>query len=114
MVDNPDKLCTICLHKFASLLKYDELIWKKQIEECIDQIYQAEKSQSSLNDQRKRKYHRTDEDNIGQIIDYNIYEVKFNKRSKFHSDRISNINFSSKIPVEQEAIYRISSSILSV
>ena len=22
--------------------------------------------------------HRTDEDNIGQITDYNIYEVKFN------------------------------------
>jgi len=78
MVDNPDKLCTICLHKFASLLKYDELIWKKQIEECIDQIYLTEKSQSSLNDQRKRKYHRTDEDNNSQIIDYNVYEVKFN------------------------------------
>lgn len=79
MVDSPDKLCVICLHKFASLLKSDELIWKKQIEECIDQIYQGEKNQSSLNDQRKRKYHRTDEDNIGQIIDYNSYEVKFNR-----------------------------------
>jgi hypothetical protein len=77
MVDNPDKLCTICLRKFASLLKYDELIWKKQIEECIDQIYREEKNQPSLNDQRKRKYHRTDDDTIAQLIDYNVYEVKF-------------------------------------
>jgi hypothetical protein len=89
MVDNPDKLCTICLHKFASLLKYDELIWKKQIEECIDQIYRAEKNQSSLNDQRKRKYYRTDEDNIGQLIDYNLYEVNFNR----DQSSVSNLNF---------------------
>jgi len=89
MVDNPDKLCTICLHKFASLLKYDELIWKKQIEECIDQIYRAEKNQSSLNDQRKRKYYRTDEDNIGQLIDYNLYEVNFNR----DQSSVSNRNF---------------------
>jgi hypothetical protein len=77
MVDNPDKLCTICLRKFACLLKYDESIWKKQIEECIDQIYQEEKTQLSLNDQRKRKYHRTDEDTIGHIVDCSVYEVKF-------------------------------------
>ena len=77
MVDNPDKLCTICLRKFAALLKYDESIWKKQIETCIDQIYQEEKKQSSGNDQRKRKYDRTDEDTIDQVIDYSRYEVKF-------------------------------------
>jgi hypothetical protein len=79
MVDNPDKLGAICLHKFASLLKYDELVWKQQIEQCIDQIHREEKSQPALNDQRKRKYHRTDEDTIVPLIDYNVYEVKFDK-----------------------------------
>jgi len=77
MVDNPEKLCAICLQKFASLLKCDEFNWKKQIEECIDQIYRTDNNQLTLNDQRKRKYPRTDEDNISQIIDYNAYEVKF-------------------------------------
>ncbi|CAF3983437.1 unnamed protein product, partial [Adineta steineri] len=85
MVDNPDKLCTICLRKFASLLKYDELIWKKQIEQCIDQIYQEEKGQSTLNDQRKRKYHRTDEENITLPTNFSIYEAQFKSinRSSF-------------------------------
>ena len=48
MVDNPEKLCAICLQKFASLLKYDELIWKKQVEECIDQIYRADKKSINI------------------------------------------------------------------
>ncbi|CAF0853800.1 unnamed protein product [Adineta ricciae] len=76
MVDSPEKLCTICLHKFVGLIKYDESLWKKQIERCVDQIYQEEKNQASLNDQRKRKYNRTDEDPIGQTIDFNAYETQ--------------------------------------
>jgi hypothetical protein len=75
MVDNPEKLSTICLQKFTSLLKSDEIHWKKQIEECIDQIYRTDKNQLTSNDQRKRKYPRTDEDNINSSIDYNAYEV---------------------------------------
>ncbi len=88
MVDNPEKLSTICLQKFASLLKYDEITWKKQIEECIDQIYRTENNQPSLNEQRKRKYHRTDEDNISQLIDYNAYEVKCKKKIEINSYKI--------------------------
>ncbi|CAF1535141.1 unnamed protein product [Adineta ricciae] len=38
MVDNPDKLNVICLQKFVSLLKSDQLIWKKQLEEDIENI----------------------------------------------------------------------------
>ncbi|CAF4151852.1 unnamed protein product, partial [Rotaria magnacalcarata] len=79
MVDNPDKLCEISLRKFVSLLKYDESIWKKQIEEYINHIYEKEKSQSSLNGQRKRKYSSTDDDDdnnstLVQKVDYSVYE----------------------------------------
>ncbi|CAF3632366.1 unnamed protein product [Rotaria socialis] len=89
MVDNPDKLREICLRKFVSLLKYDEFIWKKQIEGCINQIYEKEKSQSSLNGQRKRKYNTTDDDDdnstLVQKVDYSIYEtqLKCNNRPSF-------------------------------
>ena len=76
MVDNPEKLCTISLRKFVALLKYDQLVWKKQVEQCIDQIHQEDKQQSSLNDQRKRKHHRTDDDRSGRAIDFSAYEVK--------------------------------------
>lgn len=75
MVDTPEKLCTICLHKFVTLIKHDESLWKKQIEQCVDQIYQEEKNQASSNDQRKRKYNRTDDDRISQTIDFSVYEV---------------------------------------
>ncbi|UJR31306.1 hypothetical protein I4U23_018804 [Adineta vaga] len=86
MVDNPDKLCTICLHKFVSLIKYDELIWKKQIEHYVDKIYRDEKNQSSLNDQRKRKYYRTDEErSTDQTIDVSVYEsqLESHRRSSY-------------------------------
>ncbi|CAM4747380.1 unnamed protein product [Rotaria magnacalcarata] len=90
MVDNPDKLCEISLRKFVSLLKYDESIWKKQIEEYINHIYEKEKSQSSLNGQRKRKYSSTDDDDdnnstLVQKVDYSVYEtqLKCNNRSSF-------------------------------
>lgn len=60
MVDNPDKLCTICLRKFSLLLKADQLKWKKQIEEHVDKVYREENNQTELNinEQQKRKYHR--------------------------------------------------------
>jgi hypothetical protein len=60
MVDNPDKLSRICLRKFSSLLKSDQLIWKKQIEEHVDKYYREEKNQSisNLTDEQKRKHHR--------------------------------------------------------
>ena len=61
MVDNPDKLRQICLSKFASLLKSDEKLWKKQIEERIIQRYLDEtNSQITTNslEQQKRKQHR--------------------------------------------------------
>ena len=48
MVDNPETLCAICLRKFASLLKDDQLKWKKQIEECIEQIYRTDKNQATF------------------------------------------------------------------
>lgn len=76
MVDNPEKLCTICLRKFAALLKYDQLIWKNQVEQCIDQIHEDDEQQSLSNDQRKRKHHRTDEDRLARPIDYSVYEVR--------------------------------------
>ena len=62
MVDNPDKLCTICLMKFASLLRADESRWKKQIEQRIEQTYEDEKNQSTPPDRSKRKHHRTDDE----------------------------------------------------
>jgi hypothetical protein len=77
MADSPDKLCAICLRKLTSILKHDELIWKKKIEERIDRIHREEKSHSSSSDLRKRKYNRTDEDNTIQPIDYSINEVKY-------------------------------------
>ena len=83
MVDNPEKLCKICLQKFTSLLKSDELIWKKQLEECLDQIYRTDKNQSALNDQKKRKFYRTDEDNLTQRIDYNTYEKKLKSNTQY-------------------------------
>ena len=59
MVDNPDTLNRICLEKFLSLVKSDQLIWKKQIEEYVDKYYREEKSQQkNLSEQQKRKYHR--------------------------------------------------------
>jgi hypothetical protein len=71
MMDNPDRLNRICLQKFSSLLKLDQLLWKKQIEERVDKHYHEEKSQlkSNINDQQKRKYHRgesfrTDEEEL--------------------------------------------------
>lgn len=80
MVDNPEKLCTICLRKVVSLFKYEEVRWKKQIEECVEQICRIEKNQSILNEQRKRKYPRTDEDydntNIDHLIDFSVYQRK--------------------------------------
>ena len=48
MVDNPDKLCTICIRKFESLLKFDQLAWKKQIEEHINKFYDEEKNRMTL------------------------------------------------------------------
>lgn len=77
MVDNPDKLSTICLRKLVSVLKYDEFTWKKQIEECIDQIYQKEKDQLLSNDQRKRKYNTTNDDTCAENVDFSHYEVNF-------------------------------------
>ncbi|CAF2751252.1 unnamed protein product [Rotaria sp. Silwood2] len=60
MVDNPDRLCIICLRKFSSLLKSDQLIWKKQIEEQVNRVYCEEKQQDKFNliEQQKRKHHR--------------------------------------------------------
>lgn len=88
MVDNPDKLCAICLRKILALLKYEELRWKKQVEECVEQVYRIEKSQSISNDHRKRKYPRTDDEpsnSISHLIDFNTYERKLhnNPRSIF-------------------------------
>lgn len=88
MVDTPDKLCAICLRKILSLLKYEELRWKKQIEECVEQICRIEKNQSISVDHRKRKYPRTDDEPsnpINHLIDYNAYERKLhsNTRSLF-------------------------------
>lgn len=86
MVDNPEKLCTICLRKVVSLFKSEELRWKKQIEECVEQICRIEKNQSILNDQRKRKYPRTDEDHhessISHLIDFNVYQRKLHRTSR--------------------------------
>jgi len=57
MVDNPDKLRKICLRRFSSLLKSDQFIWKKQIEEQVDKHYREETNQSTTDEQR-RKQHR--------------------------------------------------------
>lgn len=75
MVDNPDKLCQICIRKFADLLQNDQIFWKKQIEQAIDQIYRTNKNHfgGELIDQKKRKFNLTNDENI----DFNIYEVKF-------------------------------------
>jgi hypothetical protein len=84
MVDNPDKLTRICLRKFSSLLKSDQLIWKKQIEEHIDKYYREQTNHltsSNLTDQQKRKYRRgesscrTDEELTFQSMDYLSNEI---------------------------------------
>lgn len=73
MVDNPDRLRQICIRKFANLLQNDQILWKKQIEQIIDQIYRTNKTQfdGETIDQRKRKFHRTNDENI----DFDIYDV---------------------------------------
>lgn len=60
MVDNPDKLRQICLRKFVGILKSDENLWKRQIEERIIQHYFNEKNNQIINsnEQQKRKQHR--------------------------------------------------------
>jgi hypothetical protein len=76
MVDNPDKLNRICLRKFSSLLKSDQFIWKKQIEEQVYQHYQEQTNQSTI-DQQQRKHHRSESFRIDdelsvQSMDYSI------------------------------------------
>ena len=89
MVDNPNKLTKICLRKFSSLLKFDQNIWKKQIEEYIDRHYREETSQltSNLTDQQKRKHHRGDSFRIDEeltipSIDYLSNEIIFSYLDK--------------------------------
>lgn len=89
MVDHPDKLCIICLRKISTLLKSDQLIWKKQIEEHVDKFYREELQQSQLssNEQQKRKHHRgescrTDEELPTQSSS-NIYDKVLINNHKF-------------------------------
>ncbi|CAM2719778.1 unnamed protein product [Rotaria socialis] len=67
MVDTPDKLCIICLRKLSSLLKADQFLWKKQIEEHVDRVYCEEIQQAKLNvnDEQKRKHHRGESSRTG-------------------------------------------------
>ena len=98
MVDNPEKLCVICLQKVASVLKYEEFRWKKQVEDCIEEIYRTDKTHSTSTEQRKRKYPRTDDDNnIDQLIDFNAYEVS--KFLDIHFNRLLE-NFLEKTSIE--------------
>lgn len=90
MVEDPDKLNTICLRKFSSLLKSDQLIWKKQIEEYIDKHYREQNHQSGLNlpDQQKRKQHRgesfhIDEELPTHSIDHTSNEIRFSNHNLF-------------------------------
>jgi hypothetical protein len=73
MVDNPNKLSKICLRKFSSLLKSDQIIWKKHIEEHVDKYYREENSQliSNLTDEQKRKHHRGETCRIDEELTIN-------------------------------------------
>jgi hypothetical protein len=90
MVDNPNKLSRICLRKFSSLLKSDQIIWKKHIEEHVDKYYREENSQliSNLTDEQKRKHHRgetcrIDEELTIPSIDYSYNEIMFHNQTLF-------------------------------
>ncbi|CAF1056271.1 unnamed protein product [Rotaria sp. Silwood1] len=89
MVDNPDKLCTICLRKFSSLLKSDQLIWKKQIEEQVDRVYREEKHQAKLNltEQQKRKHHRGESCRIDEELPIQSINNTYDKII-FHNQRL--------------------------
>jgi hypothetical protein len=82
MVESPDRLRIICFRKFSSLLKSDQLIWKKQIEEYVDKFYREEKTHSTINDQQKRKHHRgesfrTDEELTTHSMNYSHHQTLF-------------------------------------
>jgi len=90
MVDHPDKLTVICLRKFSSLLKSDQLIWKKQIEEQVDKFYREEQSPSilNLNDQQKRKHRRGESSRIDdespiQSMDCSNNDIVLHNRTFF-------------------------------
>ncbi|CAF5098486.1 unnamed protein product, partial [Rotaria magnacalcarata] len=90
MVDTPDKLCIICLRKLSSLLKADQFLWKKQIEEHVDRVYCEEIQQAKLNvnDEQKRKHHRgessrTDGESAIQSIDNSDDKILFNSSRLF-------------------------------
>jgi hypothetical protein len=90
MVDNPDTLNRICLRKFSSLLKSDQLIWKKQLEEYVDKYYREETNQltSNFTDQQKRKHlrsesFRTDEELTTHPIDYSSHEILLHNHRLF-------------------------------
>ncbi|CAF1291380.1 unnamed protein product [Rotaria sordida] len=90
MVDNPDKLCTICLRKFSSLLKSDQLIWKKQLEEQVDKVYCEEKQQAKLNltEQQKRKHHRGESCRIDEELPIQIINNSYDKIIFHHNQKL--------------------------
>ena len=85
MVDNPNPLSTICLQRLAALFNDDQALWKKHIEQRIDQ---HEQHRSTSSDQRKRKHHPPEEEAMLQSLDPITNEVWLHGRaSRLHIRR---------------------------
>lgn len=63
MVDNPERLSTICLRKFGSILKEDQRIWKNQIEKRIEEFSRQQRSTfGTIHHERLKRKHIRDID----------------------------------------------------